>query len=39
MLVGLGTTVVGIGVMLVILIKERRRSLQMLSLPSASETT
>jgi hypothetical protein len=39
MLVGLGTTVVGIGVMLVILIKERRKTLQLISLHSASETT
>lgn len=38
MMAGLGTTLVGIGVMLVILMKERRKTLQMMSLHSASET-
>ena len=38
MLVGLGTTLVGIAVMLAILIKERRKSFRMISLHEASET-
>lgn len=38
MLVGLGTTLVGIGVMLAILSKERRKTLQMIALHSTSET-
>ena len=38
MLVGLGTTMVGIGVMLAILFKERRKTLQMIALHSTSET-
>lgn len=38
MLVGLGTTMVGIGVMLAILSKERRKTLQMIALHSTSET-
>ena len=38
MLVGLGTTLVGIGVMLLILIKERRKMLQIVSPYKASET-
>jgi len=38
MLVGLGTTLVGIGVMLAILSKERQKTLQMIALHSTSET-
>lgn len=36
MLVGLGTSIVGIAVMLAILVKERRKVLQMVSLPTVS---
>ena len=38
MLVGLATTLIGIGVMLVILFKERRKTLRMIALHSTSET-
>ena len=38
MLAGLGTTLLGIGVMLVILLKERRKILRMISLHAAAET-
>lgn len=34
MLVGLGTTIIGIAVMLVILVRERRKVLQMIALPT-----
>ena len=38
MLVGLGTTLVGIAVMLVILVKERRKAVQMMSTSTVLET-
>jgi len=38
MLVGLGTTLIGIVVMLVILVKERRKAVQMMSIPPVLET-
>jgi hypothetical protein len=38
MLVGLGTTLVGIGVMLGILYRERRKTLAMLAVPATRET-